>query len=108
MRYILASLSVASVLVLAGCGDERVSMKVVPDRAGHAYTDDQSSGGSSLGNIPVAGKGEIYITTGPKDTLTSVAKKYGTTVEWLIHRNDLKKGLPPVGSNLIVPDPAAK
>jgi hypothetical protein len=106
MRYLLASLSVASLLIALGCGEERVSMLVVPDRQDHAYSDNGSNGGGTeLGLVRVPTKGEIFITTGPKDTLTSVAAKYRTTISWLIHRNDLKNGLPPVGSNLIVPNP---
>jgi hypothetical protein len=106
MRYLLASLSVASLLIALGCGEERVSMMVVPDRQDHAFSDNGSiGGGNGLMNVPTPTKGEIFITTGPKDTLTSVAAKYRTTLSWLIHRNDLKNGLPPVGSNLIVPNP---
>ena len=110
MRNILTSLSVASILLLVGC-DERESMKVTQDRQGHAYVVEGTSSGLSL--TPVAGPGEQYITTGPKDTLTSVSKKYNTTLAWLIKRNHLqdvekyKDGVPP-GTNLIVPDPNAK
>ena len=105
MRYLLASLSVASLLIAAGCGEERVSMMVVPDRQDHAYSDNGAAGVGVGLNVPIAGAGELFITTGPKDTLTSVATKYHTTVVWLIHRNDLKNGLPAPGSNLIVPNP---
>ena len=110
MRNILISLSVASILVLVGC-DERESMKVTQDRQGHAYVAEGT--GSGLPQTPVAAPGEQYITTGPKDTLTSVSKKYNTTLSWLIKRNHLdnaekyKDGVPP-GTNLIVPDPNAK
>jgi LysM repeat protein len=112
MRNILSSLAfsltIASVLIFAGC-DERQSMKVTQDRGGHAFVPEGATSGVK-NNIPVAAEGEIYITTGPKDTLTSVAKKYNTTLAWLIKRNELKDpektkdGLPP-GTNLIVPDP---
>jgi len=105
MRYLLASLSVASLLIVLGCGEERVSMMVVPDRQDHAYSDNGSIGGGYGTMVQVPSKGEMFITTGPKDTLTSVAAKYRTNISWLIHRNDLKNGLPPVGSNLIVPNP---
>ena len=107
MRKILLPVSVASVLVFVGC-DERESMKVTQDKKGHAFVAEGSSSG--LPNARVAGPGEIYYTTGPKDTLTSVAKKFNTTIGWLIKRNDLKDtekfkdGVPP-GTNLIVPDP---
>jgi hypothetical protein len=53
-----------------------------------------------------AGDGEIAITMGAKDTLTTVAKRHGTTVVWLIKRNDLKDGVPEPGATLIVPAPA--
>ena len=111
MRKILLSVSVASVLVFVGC-EERQSMKVTQDRQGHAYIP-EGAGGGGLPNQRIAGAGEIYYTTGPKDTLTTVAKKFNTTLSWLIKRNDLKDiekyrdGVPP-GTNLIVPDPAAK
>ena len=39
MRNLLVSLSAASVLFLIGCGEERHSMRAVPDRNGHAATD---------------------------------------------------------------------
>jgi LysM repeat protein len=112
MRKILLSASVASVLVFVGC-DERQSMKVTQDKQGHAYVPEGASQGDGLGNVRIAGAGEIYYTTGPKDTLTSVAKKFNTTLSWLIKRNDLKDtdkfkdGVPP-GTNLIVPDPNAR
>jgi LysM repeat protein len=108
MRNILFMLSFASVLLLTGCGEERQSMKVTQDKGGHAYIPEGAGSGSALGNVRVAGEGEKYITTGAKDTLTSIAKQYNTTVEWLIKRNDLKAGLPAPGTNLIVPDPNAK
>jgi LysM repeat protein len=111
MRKILLSVSVASVLVFVGC-EERQSMKVTQDKKGHAYIPEGASQGVK-NNVPVAGEGEIYYTTGPKDTLTTVAKKFNTTLAWLIKRNDLKDtekfrdGVPP-GTNLIVPDPNVK
>jgi LysM repeat protein len=106
MRNFLIMTSVASVLFLVGC-EERQSMKVTQNKAGHAYVP-EGSGGDSLGNDRIASVGEIYITTGAKDTLTSIAKKYNTTIEWLIKRNDLKNGLPAPGTNMIVPDPNIK
>jgi LysM repeat protein len=112
MRNLLTSLSVASILIFAGC-DERQSMKVAQDKQGHAYVPEGGQGGGGLTNTLVAGEGEQYITTGPKDTLTSVAKKYNTTLAWLIKRNHLqdadkyKDGVPP-GTNLIVPKLDAK
>ena len=112
MRKILLSMSVASVLVFIGC-EERQSMKVTQDKQGHAYIPEGAGPGGGLTNVRVAGEGEIYYTTGPKDTLTSVGKKFNTTLSWLIKRNDLKDaekykdGVPP-GTHLIVPDPNAK
>ena len=87
-------------------------MKVTQDKQGHAYVPEGAQSGVA-NQIPVATTGEIYYTTGAKDTLTSMAKKFNTTIAWLIKRNDLKDaakfkdGVPP-GTNLIVPDPAAK
>ena len=83
MRKLLTLLSVASVLVFAGCGEEHQSMKVTQDKQGHAYVVEGSASGTKNNNR-VAGEGEIYYTTGPKDTLPSVAKKFNTTVEWLV------------------------
>ena len=103
MRNLLVSLSAASIFLLTGCLEERQSMRAVPDRNGHAATDPTGKGG--LGNRPTADEGEIWITTTPKDSLTSLAKKHGTTVEWLIKRNDIKEVLPAPGTNLIVPKP---
>lgn len=105
MRNLLVSLSFASIFLLVGCLEERQSMRAVPDRNGHAAVDATGKGG--LGNKPTADENEVWITTTPKDSLTSLAKKHGTTVEWLIKRNDLKDGLPAPGSNLIVPKPGA-
>lgn len=111
MRKILLSVSVASVLVFVGC-DERSSMKVTQNKQGHAYVPDGATQGGE-NNKPIASDNEIYYTTGPKDSLSLVAKKFNTTLAWLIKRNDLKDaekfkdGVPP-GTNLIVPDPNAK
>jgi hypothetical protein len=106
MRYLLVFGGLASVLVVAGC-DERTSLRAVPDRDHHAYVDSSVQIGDD--NRPLAGPGEIYITTGPHDTLTSVAMKYHTTIKQLIWRNQLtntENPLPP-GTNLIVPNPDA-
>jgi LysM repeat protein len=87
-------------------------MKVTQDKKGHAYIPAGATQGAK-NNIPVAGEGEIYITTGAKDTLSSISKKYNVRLDWLIKRNDLKDsdkfkdGIPP-GTNIIVPDPAIK
>jgi len=108
MRNILFMLSIASVLLLVGCGEERQSMKVTQDKGGHAFIPEGAGAGSPLNNARVAAEGEVYITTGAKDTLTSLAKQYNTTIEWLIKRNDLKNGLPAPGTNMIVPDPKSK
>jgi LysM repeat protein len=106
MRYLLASISLAA-LFATGC-QERHSMRVVPDRQDHAYTDDKASkGGGSLTNDNVAGPGEQWITVQPGQTLTWIAKKYGTTTRDIIERNELADSLPKVGQNLIVPNPGA-
>lgn len=87
-------------------------MSVAQDKQGHAYIPDGGQPGGGSMSL-VAGEDEQYITTGAKDTLTSVAKKYNTTLAWLIKRNQLKDaekykdGVPP-GTNLIVPKLDAK
>ncbi len=83
-------------------------MRVVPDRRGHAASTEEQ--GSPIGNGPQAFAGEQYYTMTANDTLSSVAKKFGVTVAWLIKRNELsefkKVG---AGTNLIVPSsPIAK
>lgn len=102
MRILLACAAVLSVGLLAGCGDTRESVMVVPDRDGHAAspTDAQPATGGSTKQV--AGPNEMWITLGNGDTLTSVSKAYGVTVEWLIKRNKLS-GMPKPGDNLIVP-----
>lgn len=81
----------------------RESMSVVPDRKGHAASDPTSTGNGTASNAVVANpKTEMYITLGAQDTLSSVAKAYGVTLEWLIRRNRLTKSAQ-AGDNLIVP-----
>jgi LysM repeat protein len=105
MRNILFMISISSLLLLVGCVEERQSMKVTQNKQGHAFIPEGAGSGSALPNKLVAAEGEIWITTSGKDTLTSIAKQYNTTIEWLIKRNDLKNGLPVPGTNMIVPDP---
>jgi LysM repeat protein len=95
---------VLTAIALTGCGEYRDSTMVVPDRAGHAATDPNSTTPEGKGNTgPVVIKGkEMYITLGAQDSLSSVAKAYGVTLEWLIKRNRLEKA-PQAGDNLIVP-----
>lgn len=101
MRTISAFILAA--IVLAGCGDYRDSMMVVPDRQGHAASDPNSTVPQGKGSTkPIAAKGEMYITLGAQDTLSSVAKAYGVTLDWLIKRNRLET-TPVAGDNLIVP-----
>ena len=93
---ILASLAVT------GCSDYRDTMMVAPDRQGHAATDPERPTPQGGTTKLVAGPGEMYITLGAQDTLTSVAKAYGVTLDWLIKRNRLTDP-PKPGDNLIVP-----
>lgn len=104
MRNLTACIAIISLAVLAGCGsDMRESMSVVPDRKGHAASDPANGGNGQASNAVVANpKTEMYITLGAQDTLSSVAKAYGVTLEWLIKRNRLTKAVQP-GDNLIVP-----
>ncbi len=106
MRYLLASISLAT-LFATGC-HERQSMRVVPDRQDHAYTDEkQAKGGGGQTMDRVAGPGEQWITVKPGQSLTQIAKLYGTTTREIIERNDLGDSLPKVGQNLIVNNPNA-
>lgn len=105
MRNLLACIAIISLGALAGCdSDMRESMSVVPDRQGHAARNPDNGAAPSSGgtNKPVAGTTEMYITLGAQDSLSSVAKAYGVTLEWLIKRNRLTKPTKP-GDNLIVP-----
>ncbi len=104
MRNILILASFVTVLALSGCDEYRETMMVAPDRQGHAAG---PAGGAAPtqgkgSTQPVASKGEMYITLGAQDSLSSVAKAYGATLEWLIKRNRLTNP-PKAGDNLIVP-----
>lgn len=87
---------------MTGCGEYRETMMVVPDRQGHAAHDPNSTTPTDIGTTTVAGKNEMYITLGAQDTLSSVAKAYGVTLEWLIKRNRITTA-PQAGDNLVVP-----
>jgi LysM repeat protein len=81
----------------------RESMNVVPERLGHAAGDPVDGAAAGPSNAVVANpKTEMYITLGAQDTLSSVAKAYGVSLEWLIKRNRLSKPVA-AGDNLIVP-----
>ncbi len=81
----------------------RESMSVVPNRAGHAAANaDGATAPSSVNTVVANPKTEMYITLGAQDSLSSVAKAYGVTLEWLIKRNRLTKPVQ-AGDNLIVP-----
>jgi hypothetical protein len=77
-------------------------MLVAPNRQGHAAGQPGHLGQGGLKQVQIPGPGEMFITMGPTDTLTSVAKAYGVELGWLIKRNDLTTS-PKPGSNLIVP-----
>jgi len=99
MRYLLACTAM-TLLALSGCDNDRQNMTVVPDRQGHAYGANDQAQPTSTG--PVARADEKWYTMEPNDTLTSVAKKFDVSLEWLIKRNDIQddKNIPP---QLIVP-----
>ena len=102
MKTFLAFASVAC-LALSGCGEVRDTMMVVPDRQGHASADVTTAKATGKGsNAVTAGTDEMYITLGAQDSLSSVAKAYGITLEKLIARNRLTKS-PKPGDNLVVP-----
>jgi hypothetical protein len=102
MKTFLACATVAC-FALAGCGDYRDSMMTTPDRHGHASFDPSTPPSTGGSNKPQAGKGEMYITLGAQDSLSSVAKAYNVTLEWLIKRNRLT-ATPKAGDNIIVPN----
>lgn len=104
MKTFLACATVAC-LALSGCGEVRDTMMVVPDRQGHSASDPTNpaqTGGLSGRPQAVPGK-EMYITLGAQDSLSSVAKAYNVTLEWLIKRNRLTTS-PKAGDNIIVPN----
>jgi hypothetical protein len=104
MKTFLACATVAC-FALAGCGDYRDSMMTTPDRHGHADSDPSNPAQPGLmQNRPQAVPGkEMYITLGAQDSLSSVAKAYNVTLEWLIKRNRLTAS-PKAGDNIIVPN----
>ncbi len=101
MQKITGSFLLASVIAATGCGDLRTTMLVAPDRQGHA-AGEPGHVGTNLRQVPVPGPGEMFVTMGPNDTLSSVAKTYGVDLATLIKRNDLATP-PKPGANLIVP-----
>ena len=106
MRNLIATLSIASLILItfSGC-EERHSMRSVPNRDGHAWSDPDKKGGLSMGIQ--AGEGEIYYNCSATDNLTSVASKFRMSTEELIKRNELKtKELKPK-QQLVVRDPNA-
>jgi len=103
MRNLIAGLALVSLIALAGCGDYRESMMTVPDRGGHAaINQDNPAPKGANRNKPIPGDNEMWITLGAQDSLSSVAKAYGVTIENLIKRNRLTEPVKP-GDNLIVP-----
>ncbi len=106
MRQTILAFAVVSLIAFAGCRS-RDTVNVVPDRQGAALqVGPPSVGGGAY--VLVAGPGEAYypLKDGEQNKLAEVAKKNGTTLEWLIQRNDLGPEriarLSP-GTNLIVP-----
>ncbi len=90
MRYLSALLVLPVLVCTVGCGDYRESMMVAPDRQGHAAGKPTGLGQAGpLSNKPTIRKGEMWITMGNGDTLSSIAKAYGVTLKWLIERNQL-------------------
>ena len=78
-------------------------MRAVPNREGRAGGDGSQNMGDQV-NAPVAGPNEHWYTMEAKDDIYTVAKKFNTTPEWLIKRNEIKTpSLVVPGKNLIVP-----
>jgi hypothetical protein len=102
MNKLTGSLVLASIVVASGCGELRTSMLVAPNRQGHAAGQPGNLGQGGLKQVQIPGPGEMFVTMGPTDTLSSVAKAYGVELGWLIKRNDMKRSAK-AGDNLIVP-----
>lgn len=102
MRNLLGIAGICSALLLAGCGDLRSNMLVVPDRAGHAAGDPDMNQVAQVNRPMPNEKTEMWITMGAGDTLYTIAKAYNVTLEWLIKRNQIVDA-PKAGTNLIVP-----
>jgi LysM repeat protein len=100
MRALIPVLALAA-LVATGC-ERRDSLNNLPDSNGHAGGPGASNSGSTWQKVPRNGE-QVY-TVAQGDTLTSVAQKFGTTVEWLIERNDFRAhGEFKPGKTIIVP-----
>ncbi len=103
MRYLLAP-TILAALCMTGCDNDRQTYSVVPDRQGHATAPDNATQGRGIGNQPVAGAGEMYYTLEANDTLSSVARKFNVSLDYLIRRNDIRRaGQVKPGTQLIVP-----
>jgi LysM repeat protein len=103
MRQTIAALSVLSLLLVAGCQD-RDTVRVVPDRQGHALMTTPDTVAATA-NTRVPREGEAMHTVVAGDTLSSVGKKFNVDIKWLIERNDIIDSKKPlrVGQQLIVP-----
>ncbi len=103
MRYLLACLALATVVSATGCY-ERQNMRAVPNREGRAGGDGSQKLGEMVNN-PVASPSESYYTMAAGDTVYTVAKKFNTTAEWLIKRNEVTDRTQlKAGKTLIVPN----
>ena len=98
----LTLLAIASVVCLAAAGClDRANLRELPDRQGHAYR----TGGAER---PLASQAAPYAdeqnyTVTKSDTLVLIAKKFNSSVEHLVERNDLQKNELTAGQVLIVP-----
>jgi LysM repeat protein len=103
MRQTIAALGVLSLLLVAGCQD-RDTVRVVPDRQGHALIATQDTVAATA-NTRVPRDGEYMHTVVAGDTLSLIGKKYNVDIKWLITRNDIVDDKKPlkVGQQLIVP-----
>lgn len=102
MRYLLACLALSTVALSTGCQD-RQNMRAVPNREGRSGGDG-SQNMRDQANAPVANANERYYTMEAGDTSYSVAKKFNTTKEWLIKRNEIVDTTQfKAGKTLIVP-----
>jgi LysM repeat protein len=96
-------LTACSLILAAGCATRDTAM-VVPDRQGHARATVDSAPATSLVRVPRKGERIHSVVAG--DTLSSLAKKHGVELAWLIERNNILDAKLPlkVGQQIIVPD----
>ncbi|MEK7413657.1 MAG: LysM peptidoglycan-binding domain-containing protein [Planctomycetota bacterium] len=95
----LLALASVAFLVAAGCQD-RANLRELPDRQGHAYRTEGAERPLANQTAPYQDE-QTYTVTG-SDTLILVSKKFNTTVDAIVRRNDLQTNILTPGQVLIV------